>query len=80
MSIHPVQQSDLPRIARFVAGLNADPTHNICFFGDSEAEVLAWLGDAVPDSLRWDVARLPTRHRIQVALQAFQGAAVAGRC
>ena len=43
MSIHPVQQSDLPRIARFVAGLNADPTHNICFFGDSEAEVLAWL-------------------------------------
>jgi len=26
-----------------VAGINADPTHNICFFGDSEAEVLAWL-------------------------------------
>ena len=45
----------------------------------SAAEVLAWLGDAVPESLRWDVARLPTRHRIQVALQAFQGVGVAGR-
>jgi hypothetical protein len=45
----------------------------------SAAEVLAWLGDAVPDALRWDVARLPTRHRIQVVLQAFQGAGVAGR-
>ncbi len=45
----------------------------------SAAEVLAWLGDAAPASARWDVARLPTRHRIQVALQAYQGVSIAGR-
>jgi len=41
----------MPRIARFVARLNAEPASNICYFGDTEAEIMAWMtgGECAPE-------------------------------
>ena len=37
------------------------------------AQVLAWLGDELEAGLRWDVSRLPHRHRVQVAFPVIGG-------
>ncbi len=37
------------------------------------AQVLAWLGDEVEAGLKWDVSRLPHRHRVQVAFPVIGG-------
>jgi len=62
------------RVSRVLTAEGAVDVEGDLYCAASMAEVLAWLGDEVASTARLDATRLPHRHRLQVLLQAYQGA------